>query len=274
VKSIDVMGGTLEEAFAPQSVVLRLEDEVDVSRGDMLVHAADAPRITRSFDAHLVWLHEQPLDPARSYLLKHTTQITRVDIDDVDFRIDMDTLAEVKTDSLGLNDIGRVRLTTHKPLFCDPYPENRVTGSFILIDSISNSTVGAGLIVAGTAPQDLARALADATSGDTGALRSQVSPRERVQRFGQAGVVLTVVGGDEKRRLAVAYALERRLFDEAKSGAVLIEDSVGAHAVAAAGLVAILVTDAAHASERNIVVDERDLEALVKRAFAILFAPN
>ncbi|MGA7123188.1 MAG: sulfate adenylyltransferase subunit CysN [Polyangiaceae bacterium] len=147
VKAIDTFDGERSEAFAPQSVTLRLEDEIDVSRGDMLVHPDDAPRVARTFDAQLVWMHDSPLDPKKTYLLKHTTQIVRVDVDRIHWRTDMDTLEDVPARLLGLNDIGRVTLTAHRALFLDPYAGNRETGSFILIDSISNTTVGAGMVI-------------------------------------------------------------------------------------------------------------------------------
>ena len=151
VKSIDTMDGELEEAFAPQSVTLRLEDEIDVSRGDMMVHPADRPRVGRAFDAHLVWMHERALETTKTYLLKHTTQTMRAEVTQVAWRKDMDTLEELPASSLGLNDIGRVTITAHRPLFFDPYETNRETGSFILIDSIANNTVAAGMII-GEAP--------------------------------------------------------------------------------------------------------------------------
>lgn len=147
VKAIDTMDGELQEAFAPQSVTLRLEDEIDVSRGDMMVHPADRPRVGRAFDAHLVWMHDRALETTRTYLLKHTTQTMRAEVTQVAWRKDMDTLEELPASTLGLNDIGRVTITAHRPLFFDPYETNRETGSFILIDSITNNTVAAGMII-------------------------------------------------------------------------------------------------------------------------------
>ncbi len=147
VKAIDTFDGELAEAFAPQSVTLRLEDEIDVSRGDMLVHPDDVPRATRTFDARMVWMHEAPLDTKKTYLLKHTTQIVRVDVDRVHWRKDMDTLEEVSASTLALNDIGQVTLTAHRTLFVDAYDANREAGSFIVIDPISNTTVGAGMVI-------------------------------------------------------------------------------------------------------------------------------
>ncbi len=176
VKSIDVFDGELPEAFAPQSVTLRLEDEIDVSRGDMLVHPGDAPRVTRTFDAQLVWMHDVPLDLQRTYLLKHTTQIVRVDIERVHYRKDMDTLEDVPAPTLHINDIGRATLTAHRPLFLDAYESNRDTGSFIIIDPLSNTTVGAGMVVSE------ARSLAT-DSGETGRVRSTVASRDDIIAF-------------------------------------------------------------------------------------------
>jgi sulfate adenylyltransferase large subunit len=148
IKSIDTMDGALEEAFAPQSVTLRLEDEIDVSRGEMLVHPTAAPRVRRSFDAHLVWMNERALEAGKTYLLKHTTRLVHAEVSQIAWRKDMDTLAEVPATTLGLNDIGRVTINAHRRLFFDPYEANRETGSFILIDSITNNTVAAGMIIA------------------------------------------------------------------------------------------------------------------------------
>jgi sulfate adenylyltransferase large subunit len=149
VKAIDVFDGELPQAFASQSVTLRLEDEIDVSRGDMLVHPGDLPRVARRFDASLVWMHEAPLDVRKTYLLKHTTQIVPAHVERIHWRKDMDTLEETPARTLALNDIGRATLATHRPLFLDAYAENRETGSFILIDAITNGTVGAGMVVGG-----------------------------------------------------------------------------------------------------------------------------
>jgi sulfate adenylyltransferase large subunit len=152
VKAIDTGDGEVDEAFAAQSVTIRIEDEIDVSRGDMLAHPRDLPRIARTFDAHLVWMHDAALDPGKTYLLKHTTQTVRATVDRVQSRKDMDTLADVPAMALGLNDIGRVTITAHRPLLLDAYEAHRETGSFILIDALSNATVGAGMVIALSGP--------------------------------------------------------------------------------------------------------------------------
>jgi sulfate adenylyltransferase large subunit len=225
VKAIDTSEGELTEAFAPQSVTLRLEDELDVSRGDMLVHPDDLPRVARTFDAHIVWMRDAPLDPARSYLLKHTTRTVRVEIDRVHHRKDMDTLADVPATTLALNEIGRVTLTAHRALFVDPYATSRETGSFILIDPLSNDTVAAGMIL-GDEGSD---ASVDADEAATG---SQVSPRERRARLGTWPGAVLLVGGEPGAARELAYGIERQLFD--RGAACLVIGSEGAEGLAAA----------------------------------------
>ena len=154
VSAIDTYDGGLEEAFAGQSVTIRLEDEIDISRGDMIVKPGNLPRVTRRFDAHLVWMHEKPLDTEKAYLVKHTTQTVRAQIDKIHFEVDMDTLEEKPTDGVELNDIAKVRLSCHRALYVDDYQRNRETGSFIVIDTLTNNTVAAGMIVLEGADQE------------------------------------------------------------------------------------------------------------------------
>jgi bifunctional enzyme CysN/CysC len=197
VKSIDTFDAHLDEAFAPQSVCVRLEHEIDCSRGDMLVHPSDLPMVERHVDAHLVWMSETPLDPQKTYLLKHTTQSVRVQIDHVRWKKDLDTLAEVSAASLELNEIGRVAMSTHRALFFDPYTENRQTGAFIVVDSLTNDTVAAGMIIGptdGAEKQDLDAALKELRAGSGLTPKTQVSPRERFERMGQKGAVVWLVG--------------------------------------------------------------------------------
>jgi sulfate adenylyltransferase large subunit len=202
VVAIDTFDGEQHEAFAPQSVTLRLADELDCSRGDMIVHPGSRPRVGRSFDAQLVWLHEQALDPRRTYLLKHTTHTVRMSIDRVHDRIDLRTLTRVTAAVLELNDIGRVTITCHRPLFYDAYADNRGTGSFIVIDALSGATVAAGLIIGA--------AEAHETKRGEGA---RVTAEERRARLGQSGVVVWITDLEAHRGLTLAHAVERRLFD-------------------------------------------------------------
>lgn len=137
----------VKNVFTPLSVVATLKDDVDVSRGDMLVHVHNLPERTNKFDALLCWLSDEPLALERSYLIKHTTKITKAQISELRFAIDIDTLHREQKNSLELNDIGRVAVTTHEKIFFDSYEKNRYTGSFILIDDITKQTAAAGMIV-------------------------------------------------------------------------------------------------------------------------------
>ncbi len=148
---IDTMDGPLEEAFPPQSVTLLLEDDLDVSRGDMIARAGEAspPTVARELEAVVCWMSDAPLKTGGRYALKHTTRAVRAIVDDVDWHLDVETLArEDNSHGLALNEIGHVRLRLSGPLVFDPYARNRETGSFILVDEATNDTVGAGLIVA------------------------------------------------------------------------------------------------------------------------------
>ncbi len=146
VKSISTYEGELDRAFPPMSVTLCLEDEIDISRGDMLVPPSHPPHSARRFDARIVWMNERKLEIGRTYLLKHTTQTVRATVDALRYRVNINTLEKEAGTALGLNDIGAVVIETQKPIFCDPYRRNRTTGSFILIDAMTNATVGAGMI--------------------------------------------------------------------------------------------------------------------------------
>lgn len=222
VASIDTFDGPLESATAPQSVVIRLEDEIDVSRGDMLVKPDARPRIDRKFGAHVVWMSERPLDPQKTYVLKHTTQQVRVQIDAVTSKIDLDALEDVPADTLELNDIGRLELSTHRALYYDSYTTNRSTGAFILIDSLTNATVGAGMIADDAQEaKDLDTQLAELRAGSGLRPRTQVSPTERDERMGQTGKTVWLVGLPGSGRWPLAYALERKLFDLGRTATVV-----------------------------------------------------
>src|SRR6201992_2133658 len=183
IKAIDTYQGEVERAFAPMSVTLRLDDEIDISRGDMLVHPGNQPEAGRGFEAMLVWMSERPLDLQKSYFLKHTTQIVRAEVEAVVGQPDPEAREERPAEGLSLNDIGRVRVRTHRTLFFDSYDRNRRTGAFILVDSLTNNTVAAGM----TCRPDVGK---EAGPGKPSVLRSQVSPAERRERLGQSGGVV------------------------------------------------------------------------------------
>ncbi|MCA9631574.1 MAG: sulfate adenylyltransferase subunit CysN [Myxococcales bacterium] len=202
VKSIDTFDGSIEEAFAPMSVTLRLEDEVDVSRGDMLVHASERPQVAQDFDAMLVWMSETPLDLGRSYFIKHTAQYVRAEVQEVLSHTDLETLEPTPAGGLELNEIGRVRIRAHRPLFIDSYARNRATGAFIVIDSVTNDTVAAGMIA-----DSVQRG--STSMGDD---HTQVSAGERRRRLGHAPALIELAG-DPSEMKSLAFAVERVLFD-------------------------------------------------------------
>ncbi|ACG73338.1 sulfate adenylyltransferase, large subunit [Anaeromyxobacter sp. K] len=146
VKGIRVGDERLASARAEQSVMLTLEDEVDVSRGDLLVHAGEGPEPTRTVDALVCWLSERPLSPARRYLVRHTTRETRAQVSEIAWRLDLSALERVPADGLAMNDIGRVTLRLAHPVAPDRYADARATGAFVVIDEATNDTVGAGMI--------------------------------------------------------------------------------------------------------------------------------
>lgn len=146
VKEIVTLGGNLEEAAAGDSVVLTLEDEIDISRGDMIVRKGNLPQKSNILDATICWMNEAPLDVSKRYVLQHSTRLVRAMISKLNYRIDVDTMHREDAESLALNEIGRVQLTTTLPLFYDRYALNRETGSFVLIDPATNNTVAAGMI--------------------------------------------------------------------------------------------------------------------------------
>jgi bifunctional enzyme CysN/CysC/sulfate adenylyltransferase subunit 1 len=146
IRSITTFDGKLSSASAPMSVALELEDEIDLSRGDILAPVDAQPHATSRFAAKIVWMHAEPLLPGKSYLLKHTTRTLRATPTSIRYRVDMNTLEHINAEQLQMNDIAEVEFQTVKPLHFDLYAENRTTGSFILIDPLSNATVGAGMI--------------------------------------------------------------------------------------------------------------------------------
>jgi sulfate adenylyltransferase subunit 1 len=146
VKELRLGDQTLGSAATEQSVTILLDRELDISRGDLLVRAGEAPTQARTLDAILCWLHERPLEAGRRYLVRHTTREAKASLAGIEWRIDVNTLERGPATSLGLNDIARVQLKLAQPVFVDPYAENRATGAFIVVDEATNDTVGAGMI--------------------------------------------------------------------------------------------------------------------------------
>jgi len=148
IKSVDTMEGPLEEAYAPMSVSITLEDDIDISRGDMIVKTNNKPEALQEFDAMICWLNNDSAKPRTKYTIMHTSNEQKAMIKNVVYKIDINTYSREKEDKvLGMNDIGRVTLRTTRPLMIDEYRDNRLTGSFVLIDDATHETVAAGMIL-------------------------------------------------------------------------------------------------------------------------------
>lgn len=218
VKSIVTYDGELDYAFPPQAITITLEDEIDVSRGEMLVHPGNLPRTERNFEAMLVWMDENPMDPQQQFFIKHTTNLTRVKIDQVRYKVDVNTMNQSMVKELTLNEIGRVVFTSNKPLFFDPYQKNKNCGSFILIDPVTNNTCAVGMIIDKVNAKDLSTNITEDDRKRMAAGASVVSKEQREKLYDQQGHIYCT-GGSAATELA--YTLERRLFDIGKTVVVL-----------------------------------------------------
>jgi sulfate adenylyltransferase large subunit len=230
IKSISTYDGDLPCAFAPLSVTVCLEDELDISRGDMLADPACPPEVLRVVDARLVWMSHTPLDLKRDYLIKHTTQEVKARVRAIRYRFDVNTLGQEPASELRLNEIAAAVIETRKPLFVDPYRRNRVTGAFILIDPISNETVAAGMI----SPPRIRHA--GRTAG--GDVSAPVTAAERAERYGHSAAIVWMAAGWD-----AACRLERALFERGAITQVVEATAAGEHLapIAAASLAAGLI---------------------------------
>jgi bifunctional enzyme CysN/CysC len=222
VRKIVTFDGDLEEAFAPQSVTLLLEDEIDVSRGDMLVRPGNVPRLADRFEAAVIWMAEQPMVPGKQYLFKQTTKSAAGTVSALRYQIDVNTLHRRDASSLRLNEIGRCQISLNQPIAFDGYRRNRQTGAFIIVDRITNGTVGAGMIL-------------DRATGDEGRPAwdeephtesvptqvSQVTLEERQARFRQRPCTILLTGLTGSGKSTLAYAVERRLFEHGHASIIL-----------------------------------------------------
>ena len=212
VKSIVTFDGELEQATPGEAITLTLEDEIDVSRGDMLVHADNRPQVIDSFDAMLVWMGEEPMLPGKKYDIKRATSYVPGSFPSISHRIDVNTLEEGAAASLQLNEIGRVRVALDASIALDGYAFNRTTGAFIVVDRLTNGTVGAGMIIADP--------LGSGGATHHGKL-AHVSTQERAARFGQEPATVLFSGLSGAGKSTLAYAVERKLFDMGRAVYVL-----------------------------------------------------
>jgi sulfate adenylyltransferase large subunit len=248
VASIVTYDGDMPRAFAPMSVTVCLDDEIDISRGDMLVPPRNLPQVSGRFETSLVWMNEKPLELNRRYLVKHTTQVLNGAVIALRHKVDINTLENVEASELRMNEIGVALMETHKPVFFDPYRQNRATGALILIDPITNETLASGMIIG---PE---------IRGGPGAELSRVTAAERHSRARHWPATVWLRGS-----LDAAYAAERMLFDRGCSVTVLDGAQVElAQALNAAGLIVICAVSADQGAVGEVTVDAATPEEICR----------
>ena len=224
VKSIQTCEGKSKEAFPPQSVTVTLEDEIDVSRGEMLIHSDNIPKIDRHFESMLVWMDEMDMDMSKTFYIKHNTNTSRARIDELQYKIDVNTLKKHKKAKFKLNDIGRVVITSNKPLFFDPYSRNRNTGSFVLIDPVTHNTCAVGMILDRRTSDKLPSRITDIDREKILSGKSLVTMEQRISRNGHGSGTIWITGLHGSGKNDLAYTLEKQLFDMGAS-VVLLDGS-------------------------------------------------
>ncbi|MGE0495731.1 MAG: sulfate adenylyltransferase subunit CysN [Vulcanimicrobiota bacterium] len=226
VKSVMTYDGPLQEAVAGDSVVLTLEDELDVSRGSMLVRTRNLPQVSSHLDVTLCWLSEHPMKLGSPYRLMHTTREVRCYVEELTYQIDVNSMHRVQSPTLGLNEIGRAQLVTTAPLFFDHYRTNRATGNFVLVDLDTNSTVAAGMI------RGAASSIEDVTPHRVQRATNviyqagAVPLHDREHRYGHRAAVVWFTGLSGSGKSTIARGLERRLFEAGRSTMFLDGDNL------------------------------------------------
>jgi len=223
VRRIVTFDGDLDEAAPPMAINVTLEHEIDASRGDMLVQPGNLPRIERDFEAMVVWMAEEPLAIGRQYLFKHTHNVLSGQIAHLRYAVDVNTLEQKPATSLALNEVGRCHVALSRAIPFDAYARNRATGAFILIDRVTNGTVGAGMILQRQSGPEVGRSFWESEPASD-LLRRQTSPvsaEERADRLGQKPATLLLTGLTGAGKSTIAKALERRLFDAGRQVMVL-----------------------------------------------------
>ena len=226
IKNIITYDGELDEAFPPQAVTITLADEIDVSRGDMIVYPDNLPRVERHFEATLVWMDEKPMDPSTNFFIKHANNNTKARIDQIKYKIDVNSLQKSEVDLLELNEIGRAVLTTNKPLFFDPYKKNKNTGSFVLIHPVTNNTVAVGMIIDKLTADDLPSKISDSHREQIRKGKGLISEKEYQTRYNQKGATLWITGLHGSGKNEFAFSLEKQLFDMGATVVLLDGSSV------------------------------------------------
>lgn len=227
IKAIYGPDGELQEAFAPQAITVTLEDEIDVSRGNMLVPVKNIPHVGNEFEAMVVWMHEEAAKSGKSYLIKHTSSMVPGVLSSVRYKVDVNSMNRDKSapeeGALELNEIGRCHITLHRPIAFDPYEKNRSTGAFIIVDRMTNITVGAGMIVDRIVAKEKS---AVPVSKNIVKSDSLVSAADRQQLLSQKGATLWLTGLSGSGKSTIARQLERELTDMGHACYILDGDNV------------------------------------------------
>lgn len=225
VKEIVTFDGNKEEAFAPLAITLTFEDEVDASRGDMIVKPGNVPATSDVVEAMLVWMSEEPMVPGKTYLVKQSAQLITGAVESLRYRIDVNTLRSSPSPQLNLNEIGRCRLSLNESICFDPYKSNRSTGALILIDRITNATVAAGMILDRSSSGKKLSAWELDIQVEEDAKHdgdfAEVTPEQREARYGQKPVTVLLTGLASSGKTTIAKAVERKLFDSGRAVTVL-----------------------------------------------------
>lgn len=245
IKSIVTFDGELEEAYPPMAITLTLDDEIDVSRGDTIVKSDNLPSVADKFDANIVWMTENALVPGKQYIIKLATRSVSGSIASIQHRIDVNTLEHHDANELQLNEIGSCSVSVNAPVVFDAYTRSKGTGSFIIIDRLTNVTVGAGMISGHSSDTEL----------------NDVSTEERAARFGQKTVAIALSGTHSEQ---TAYQLERKLFDNGHAATVLtgtlsnIDEAIAV--VKHAGLICLCTSN--NACDFSFDTDKQSLEQI------------
>jgi bifunctional enzyme CysN/CysC len=227
ITRIVTFDGDLDYAFAPLCVTLCIEDDIDVSRGDMIVHPKNLPQVERSVEAMVVWMNDQPLEVAKTYMVKHGSAVVKGSCAELQYRVDPNTLHREDGKRLGLNDIGRARFTFFKPLFVDEYRRNRQTGGFVLIDPLTNVTVGAAMVIARARPDQFSRqATTETASRDISWQPGKVTAEDRARLLRQQAATIWLTGLSGSGKTTIAVELEKRLIETGHACFVLDGDNI------------------------------------------------
>jgi len=232
IKAIYGPDGPIDEAFAPMAITVTLEDEIDVSRGNMLVPVNNLPHIGNEFEAMVVWMHESPAKEGGNYLVKHSCSMVPGVLSRVRYKVDVNTMKrdksadkeEVTSDSLNLNEIGRCHITLHRPIAFDPYDRNRATGAFIIVDRLTNVTIGAGMIVDRIVSRSGRRQAP--VSQNIVKSGSLVSSSDRRALMGQKGATIWLTGLSASGKSTIARQLEKQLVEQGRPCYILDGDNI------------------------------------------------